>query len=65
MKKQKRIIVTVLSVAVLLMCLLPVSAAGSSEPDGHLLYDKLDNMYYCIGSPKNCNFGNEDESEGE
>jgi len=26
-----------------------------SEADGHLVYDKVDGLYRCLGSPVNCN----------
>jgi hypothetical protein len=33
---------------------------GQAQPveyDGHLLYDPIDEGYYCLGTPLNCFFG--------
>jgi len=27
------------------------------EPNGHVLYDPMDEFYYCVGTPVNCDWG--------
>jgi hypothetical protein len=61
MKQFIFVLITVLA----LLSSIPRSQAV--EADGHLLYDKVDQIYYCIGSPWNCKTsisgGEEDEEE--
>ncbi|MBL0169219.1 MAG: hypothetical protein IPP90_00635 [Gemmatimonadaceae bacterium] len=42
------------------ICAIAINAAHAADaPKHHLVYDGIDKLFYCLGTPVDCDFGEE------